>query len=263
VAAVTRRAWLAALGTPALSRASALDMAWRRAGFEPEEIRLRLDGPLTAGPLPEWVSLWEPVPPGSLLKPFVAAAYAGGHGFRYPAVECTGKGCWLAAGHGELGIADALAQSCNVYFRALARELNPEAFAWTAVRLGLPAPPPEAKPDSYWGLGGEWLVPPDRLLHAYAELARRRAEPGLAPVVEGLRRAASEGTAKGLGMAALAKTGTSRCVHRGSNGDGYACVLYPADKPRYTMLLQLHGRTGREAARAAGVVFETFLRGMR
>jgi hypothetical protein len=29
------------------------------------------------------------------------------------------------------------------------------------------------------------------------------------------------------------------------------------------MLLQLHGRTGREAARAAGVVLNTSIRGMR
>jgi cell division protein FtsI/penicillin-binding protein 2 len=244
------------------SRAAALEEAWRQAGFDPDHIRLRLEGPLTAGLRPEWVSLASPIPPGSLLKPFAAAAYANGHGFRYPTAKCSGEGCWLPAGHGKLDIADALAQSCNVYFRALARDVTPEAIAEIAIRFGLPAPPREAVTDSYWGLGDDWRIGPDRLLHAYSELVRRRAEPGLAPVLEGLRRAAAEGTAKGVGLPALAKTGTSPCVHGGSNGDGYVCALYPADKPRYTVLLQLHGRTGREAARAAGVVFETFLRGM-
>lgn len=261
---MTRRAWLAgALALPGAGRASVLEMAWSHAGFDAQDIQLILEGPQVEGAIPEWRDASAPLPPGSLLKPFAAAAYAAGHGFRYPTTECTGDGCWLPSGHGSLGVEDAIAQSCNVYFRALAREVTQSSMAETSVRLGLPAPPEAASTDSYWGLGDEWRVPPRRLLHAYRELARRRAEPGVAPVLEGLRRAAAQGTAKGVRALALAKTGTGPCVHRGSNGDGYACVLYPADEPRCTMLLQLHGRTGREAARAAGVVLDTLIRGMR
>jgi hypothetical protein len=150
-----------------------------------------------------------------------------------------------------------------VYFRSLAREIAPASMARTAATYGLPAPPTDADADSLWGLGDRWRIAPRRLLHAYRELARRAGDPGAGPVLEGLRRSADHGTAAGVGAPALAKTGTSPCVHRGSNGDGYVCVLYPAISPRYTMLLQLHGRTGREAARAAGVVLTTLIRGLR
>ena len=259
---MTRRAWLAgALALPAASRASGLDRAWRDAGFEPGDIQLLLEGPDAA--VSAWTNPAEPVPPGSLLKPFAALAYSASHGFQYPAAVCSGEGCWLPAGHGALEIEDAIAYSCNVYFRALAREIHSASMAQTAVRFGLPAPLAGAGADSFWGLGSEWAVPPKRLLYAYGELHRRRADPGVSRVLEGLRRAAAHGTASGVGAPALAKTGTGPCRHRGSNGDGYACALYPADKPRYTMLLQLHGRTGREAARAAGVVLSTLVRGAR
>ena len=249
---MTRRAWLgAALALPGIVRASALETAWAGAGFDPSAVRLLAEGPGQS--FKRWNDAEDPVPPGSLLKPFAALAYGDSHGFDYPAASCDGQGCWLPGGHGAMGIEDALAQSCNVYFRTLARALTESGMAYTAIRFGLPAPPAGSAPDSYWGLGDGWRVPPDRILGAYRELHRRSAAPGVRAILEGLRRSAVRGTASGVGAPALAKTGTAPCVHRGSNGDGYACVLYPADKPRYTMLLQLHGRTGREAARAAGV----------
>ena len=254
---LTRRQFLAA------AVAAPLDRAWRQAGFEAENIRLLLEGPEAAHAVPAWPEADEPIPPGSLLKPFAALAYSAGRASEYPTAQCTGEGCWLPSGHGKLGLEDALAQSCNVYFRALARAIDPSSMARTAVIYGLPAPPADADADSFWGLGDHWRIPPRRLLHAYRELHRRAADPGAGPVLEGLRRSASSGTAAGVGAPALAKTGTSPCVHRGSNGDGYVCLLYPSNSPRYTMLLQLHGRTGREAARAAGVVLTTLVRGMR
>jgi hypothetical protein len=260
---VTRRNWLtAALALPRAGRAAVLESAWRTAGFDPETIRFLLEGPAMAGDAAIWPDETAPVPPGSLLKPFAALAYGAGHGFRYPMYKCTGEGCWFPSGHGTLAIEDAIAQSCNAYFHTLALNLTAASTGETAVRYGLPAPPEAASPDSLWGLGDGWRVPPRRLMRAYGELARRAEDPGVGPVVEGLRRSAASGTASGVRAQALAKTGTGPCMHRGSNGDGYACVLYPADKPRYTILLQLHGRTGREAARAAGVVLATLIRGM-
>ena len=83
-------------------------------------------------------------------------------------------------------------------------------------------------------------------------------------IVSGLTLAAASGTAAGVGGSRgqgdmLAKTGTAPCSHRGreaglgpSNGDGYVIVLYPADRPRRTLLLQAHGLTGRQAANIAG-----------
>ncbi|MCB1020960.1 MAG: hypothetical protein KDC27_13590 [Acidobacteria bacterium] len=262
VPSLTRRALFAGV-LAAQAKASVLDAAWAQAGFDPAAVALLLEGPQTAETTPSWPQAETPVPPGSLLKPFAAAAYGAGHGFEYPVERCDGSDCWLPSGHGTLGLSEAIAQSCNTYFRRLARRISPGSMAQAATTFGLPAPPLGVNEDSWWGLGDGWRVAPVRLAHAYRELALRRGDPGLGPIVEGLRLSAARGTAAGVGAGALAKTGTAPCVHRGSNGDGYACVLYPADRPRYTMLLQLHGRTGREAARAAGIVVQTWIRGLR
>src|ERR1039457_4879960 len=52
------------------------------------------------------------VSPGSLVKPFLAVAYADQHGGQFPVVRCLGtrNRCWLPAGHGALGLEDAIAQ---------------------------------------------------------------------------------------------------------------------------------------------------------
>ena len=69
-----------------------------------------------------WKRLDDPLPVGSLIKPFTALAYAESHAFRYPEVRCRGAEdeCWLPKGHGTLGVQSALAQSCNTYFLWLA-----------------------------------------------------------------------------------------------------------------------------------------------
>lgn len=73
------------------------------------------------------------------------------------------------------------------------------------------------------------------------------------PVLAGMRRAASRGTAKLIGRDALAKTGTAECGHRPkSAGDGFAVVLYPAVAPRTAVLVRLHRALVRRAAREAG-----------
>ncbi len=47
----------------------------------------------------------QPIPIGSLVKPFTALAYAETHNFRFPEHVCTGgNSCWLPKGHGTLGI---------------------------------------------------------------------------------------------------------------------------------------------------------------
>jgi cell division protein FtsI/penicillin-binding protein 2 len=183
-----------------------------------------------------WVA-HEAVPVGSLNKPFVALAYAQEHGFVYPRHRCTAGECWLPRGHGLVGIEQALAQSCNVYFRALRLATSAESLAATGLRLGL---------------GDVDRSAPEELLRAYVELHRRGAEPGVGPILAGLHAAARGGTAKLLGVDALAKTGTAPCTHtpRG-DGDGFAVVLYPAVRPRTALLVRLHDRPGSHAAQRA------------
>ncbi len=181
---------------------------------------------------------WEdeaPVPAGSLAKPFLALAYAQHHDFRYPAIRC--KKCWLPRGHGEVGIVDAIAQSCNSYFDAVRAAVRPDQIEAVALRFGM---------------DNVFEVRPEQVLRAYIELSRRGSEPGVGAILEGMRRAAAVGTAKAVGPGALAKTGTAPCRHTPAMpGDGFAVVLYPAEKPRTALLVRLHGRPGSHAAQHA------------
>ena len=52
---------------------------------------------------------------------------------------------------------------------------------------------------------------------------------------------------------ARVKTGTAPCLHAHRlPGDGYAVVLYPAESPRFLLLVQVHGVPGSKAAVTAG-----------
>jgi hypothetical protein len=198
-----------------------------------------------------------PVPVGSLVKPFTAVAYGLRHQLRFPVRQCTGEDCWLKAGHGRIGLTEAIAQSCNSYFRGLTDDVTPGEVAETARRFGLRALGLDCARDALFGLGTAWRLSPLEVVRAYAELAARRGEPGVDEVISGMRLSATIGTARAIGAefhsaAALAKTGTAPCSHSPKGaGDGYAVMIYPGDSPRYVLLVQVHGATGRQAAEAA------------
>jgi cell division protein FtsI/penicillin-binding protein 2 len=205
----------------------------------------------------DWHAADVPVPVGSLVKPFTAIAYGQRHRMRFPVYECTGQDCWLKTGHGRIGLAAAIAHSCNSYFRQLAAEVSPADVGELAERFGLRGPPRDCDRDTLFGMGSAWRLSPLEVARAYAELAARRSEPGVAEVIEGMRLSAGIGTAAAVGTAlrgspALAKTGTAPCPHSPrAAGDGYAVVIYPGDSPRYVLLVQVHGVVGREAAETA------------
>jgi len=205
----------------------------------------------------DWRAADVAVPIGSLVKPFTAIAYGQRHRMRFPVYECTGEGCWLRAGHGRIGLAAAIAHSCNSYFRQLAADVPAVDVREVVDRFGLRGPPLDCDRDTLFGMGGAWRVSPLEAARAYAELTARRSEPGVADVIEGMRLSASIGTAAAVGAAlrgspVLAKTGTAPCSHTPrAAADGYAIVVYPGDSPRYVLLVQVHGVTGRQAAQTA------------
>ena len=205
----------------------------------------------------DWRAADVAVPVGSLVKPFTAIAYGQRHRMRFPVYECTGDGCWLKTGHGRIGLAAAIAHSCNFYFRQLAADVSPADVGEVVDRFGLRGPSADCDRDTLFGMGSAWRLSPLEVARAYAELASRRAEPGVAEVIEGMRLSASVGTAAAVGSAlrgstALAKTGTAPCSHSPrAAGDGYAVVVYPGDSPRYVLLVQVHGVAGRQAAETA------------
>jgi cell division protein FtsI/penicillin-binding protein 2 len=172
-----------------------------------------------------------------------------------------------------VGIEQAIAFSCNAYFRSLSEQLDQHDLAPVAARFGLMAPPRSASSDAFFGLGEAWPLAPAAVVSAYEELLKRAAEPAVGRVLAGLKSAAERGTASGVaralnGHSALAKTGTAPCTHshdvmNPSNGDGFALVLYPAEQPRYTLLVRAHGVPGREAANFAGEILRVVVEGHR
>ncbi len=226
-------------------RALFLWLALTLGAAPPELATWRLEGTAVASTPPSGDA---PLPAGSLQKPFVARAWARSHGGPTPRFTC--RGCWLKAGHGELGLARAVAVSCNAYFLALAGE-TPLVDLRAALEAEGFAPAPLTPADAI-GLGGSLSIRPSALLRAYRNLALTpwpEGEPVRREVLEGLREAALTGTAAGLGHRGFwAKTGTVPSP----DGDPLAtCGLAVAvDDTGWAVLGRLRPGTGREAAAA-------------
>jgi cell division protein FtsI/penicillin-binding protein 2 len=216
-----------------------------------------------------WDDMEEPVPVGSLVKPFIALAYGQKHDFRYPPFFCRGSadGCWLPRGHGQVDISASIAYSCNAYFFSLALLLDPGDLDLIARGYGLSLGRAPRDAAEMIGLGGAWRVAPAELIRAYLLLSATPHPAGAAQVLRGMVLCAGSGTAEAVnrhlrGLAALAKTGTAPCVHEHrAPGDGYVLMLYPADQPRLAMLVRVHGVPGARAAEVGGRMLNTVVNG--
>jgi cell division protein FtsI/penicillin-binding protein 2 len=211
-----------------------------------------------------WDDPDRPLPVGSLIKPFTALAYAGDHQFTYPTLPCRGSsdGCWLPAGHGRIGLTEAIAGSCNAYFRQLAERTSPESFLAMLQRFGMliETETAIATPAEMVGLGDGLKLAPSAVVRGYIELASRAGQPGVSAILQGMMASSRTGTGRAAGAAlgrtdALVKTGTAPCSHSPrASVDGYTIIVYPADRPRVVLLVQAHGRTGAETAASAGAI---------
>ncbi len=198
-----------------------------------------------------WSDATHAVSLGSLLKPFLALSYLSTHA-QAPIIECRGAaaGCWYPLGHGKQDIVAALANSCNVYFRRIAETLDRAALDLTCLAYGLTSPPRSWKSARLIGLGNGWPQSPFAAARAFALLGRNRTDARVKTVLAGMARCARAGTAKQIGFACYAKTGTAPCMHgHGGLGDGYVVALYPLDQPRRVVLLVRHNMTGANAAK--------------
>lgn len=217
-----------------------------------------------------WRDSSQPVPPGSLLKPFVAAAWCdqaarGPRSSRSPDFNCRGAvdRCWLPSGHGTVALPQALAQSCNAYFLALGATLDAGLACVSFARFGLHPPSPPLAPAAMIGLTDAWRETPFDLVRAYAALLSRNASHDYNEVVAGMHLAVRDGTARGAALAfgtadLLAKTGTATCCHaRTAPADGFTFVLYPSVAPRFLLLVRQHGHTGADTARHAGAILRS------
>jgi stage II sporulation protein D len=198
-----------------------------------------------------------PLPVGSLVKPFLAGAWARSHpGSPAPRVLCDGRsGCWKPSGHGELGLARALAFSCNTYFKAMAAQTPAEGLA-RALRAEGFAVAGAVSPAAALGLdGGEDapVIEPRALLVAYERLVARpwaaAEEPVRQEILAGLREGARIGTARGA-RALLGKTGTVPSLQgRPQRTSGWALAIEANGGLRLGLL---RDGTGRQAAAALG-----------
>ena len=203
-----------------------------------------------------------PIPLGSLVKPFTALAYGEQHGFNYPSHICRGtaSGCWRPRGHGLVNLRTAIAYSCNSYFAMLAASLTGQQVSLTATHFGIEGPNNSASGTSLAGIGSQWLISPTRMSHAYLELLRRRDQPGVHEIIEGMALSGRQGTGSAVDRAlphgqALVKTGTAPCTHaKRAPGDGFALALWPADEPQILLLVRVHGVPGAQAAKTAGEI---------
>jgi cell division protein FtsI/penicillin-binding protein 2 len=207
-----------------------------------------------------WDNVNQPIPLGSLVKPFIALAYGEEHQFHYPIHVCRGDagGCWLPHGHGEIGITAAVADSCNSYFRMLTVDMTSADVIPAATRMGLDLPAPELSGPDLIGIGNRWLISPMHMAHAYLELNRRRDQSGVREVFAGMAQSARQGTGAEVDRAlehsrALVKTGTAACTHRDhAPGDGFVIALLPAEQPELLLMVRVHGVPGAKAALTAG-----------
>jgi stage II sporulation protein D len=203
---------------------------------------------------------WErPLPVGSVAKPFVAKAWARSHpGAATPHFQCTSaSGCWLPSGHGTVGLAKAVAVSCNVYFRALAAA-TPESTLGAVLREEEFLVPSPLSPEIAIGGDGALAIRPGALLRAFLRLTREpwaEGEKVRAEVLAGLRENALRGTARGLGRYGLwAKTGTVPAIDgRPLHTSGLTIAV---DDAGGAILGVLPDGTGREAARALSATID-------
>ena len=197
----------------------------------------------------------EPIPVGSLVKPFTALAYAATHNFQFPSVRCKGEEsrCWLPQGHGRMELKTAIAHSCNAYFLEVAAAVQREALDSVTRTFSLASPDLGSGPATLIGLGAMWRISPLSIALAYLELAARSAEPGVGTLLAGMALSAKSGTGRGAGPGAYVKTGTATCLDELKHaGDGFAIALYPTNTPRFALLVRVHGVPGAQAASVCG-----------
>jgi cell division protein FtsI/penicillin-binding protein 2 len=235
--------------------------------------------------------------PGSLIKIFTLLAFRSEHGKNFPVFHCPPTlandplGCWDRNGHGKLDAQTAIALSCNVYFRQLAEQIQPESFIRILKEFELIHKredlPSACLQDVMIGKTQEWKLYPALLLRAYSALYNRGnlwplrkgsvsaatnsiyVEQDLIQLIrEGMYRSARNGTsvqaASQAGVRLLGKTGTSLAFEEGktnwSRTQGWWIGFYPEDQPEIAiMTFAPDGRGATEAAPLGGRVLKRYL----
>ena len=237
-------------------------------------------------------------PPGSLIKIFTVMAYAADHGTLFPEFHCPStsardpEGCWDRNGHGNVGLEKAIAFSCNVYFRQLAKRTSMDSFSDVLQYFGIISSrnevislPEPTQRKLMVGNTLEWSATPILILRAYCALynggrlwqqggnpAREVVLPPAAlleRIRSGMRAGGESGTSllahRESGVSLLGKTGTSlQSDGAGVNWNhtqGWWLGLYPVDHPAIAILtFAREGRGATDAAPLGGKALAEYLK---
>lgn len=200
--------------------------------------------------------------PGSLMK-LITAETALQEGIRQN-YRCRGRDkiggkkhfCWTPKGHGLQDLAQALGKSCNLYFSKLAQKIGGEkilqalrAYPFTHAQnfsRDLLSEPSDLA-DLAIGDHPAFKVTPREMAEFWQLYLNKLTRPGYQVIRQGLLRAVSGGTARGMGSlpkGVLAKTGTSDAESVDYKTDGWFLGAYPAENPQYTLLIFLKNSHG-------------------
>jgi cell division protein FtsI/penicillin-binding protein 2 len=207
--------------------------------------------------------------------------------------------CSVRTGHGEVDFSRALAQSCNLYFQNLARQMSGEDLAgmWRALRLnekvGLDLPgevesivetpgTDSAKLAFAIGQGAAIQLTPIAMLALISgiatqgQLLRPRLSQGppemlacmpshkaLAEIRPILRDVVRSGTAKDADISTVrvaGKTGSATVLGNWVT-HGWFVGFAPCEAPEIALVVFLDRGEGKDAARLAGIVFSDYFRG--
>jgi cell division protein FtsI/penicillin-binding protein 2 len=243
------------------------------------------------------IFLEQKYPPGSLVKPFSLIAFYRQHGNSFPILNCPATlandpaGCWNRNGHGKVSATEAIADSCNVYFRQLSTRISPDIFARTLAEYEVIDDPSEIMklPEETLrkimvGNTNDWIVSPYRILRAYCELwnggyvwrkdsnilaeSPLLSQPLRTVLHDGMLLSSVEGTSleasRISGTKLLGKTGTSLRYSNGltdrNSTQGWWIGLYPVEHPRIAIMTFVSGGRGAtDAAPLGGKILAMYL----
>jgi hypothetical protein len=184
---------------------------------------------------------------GSIQKPFVLRAWSMSHpDMAPPTITCSAEsGCWRPSGHGDMGLMDALANSCNAYFMGLAGQTPLDALNGVFADAGFQGRVTGAES----AIGLDPLGPrirPSSLFKAYSKLVGLpwEREDMRQMLIHGLRQAAASGTARLGRQGYMAKTGTVQ----GGSPDTTIGLAIAMDGSGNGVFARQLGATGREVA---------------
>ena len=214
--------------------------------------------------------------PASVFKLAIAFAAVDGHARLTARHDCDGRDtvdghayrCWLAAGHGEIGLETAIAQSCNLYFRRLADGMSRSVLESRARSLGLLPDDARIELSDDVVLGEAAAITPEAMMRTALALASRGrlARPSLQlagsryeTVYRGMRACVRSGTARAAWtprVSVAGKTGTAERPGSQRRHVGWFIGFAPYRNPDYAIVVLHRSGMGSNAAAVAREIIE-------